>query len=147
MIARMDEGAPVEPPRPTAAAAGPPPHHPPDPEQEREAIAYRRDRLLASLALMFGLALALAVPNQVAIWQRAEPDQVLHWVSHHVFDIGQMLGLGLVCGSVGAWLSKRFRLRRSHALLVIACASLLVGAAELPRHAPVEIELIVQVSL
>lgn len=77
-------------------------------------------------------ALALAVPNQVAIWQRAEPDQVLPWVSHHVFDIGQMLALGLICGSVGAWLSKRFRLRRSHALLVIACASLLVGAAELP---------------
>jgi len=33
-----------------------------DPHRESEAIAYRRDRLLASLTLMIGLGLALAVP-------------------------------------------------------------------------------------
>ena len=42
------------------AAGEPPPPH--ELEPELEGAAYRRDRLLASLALMFGLGLALALP-------------------------------------------------------------------------------------
>jgi hypothetical protein len=42
-----------------AAGSAPPPH---ELEPELEDSAYRRDRLLASLALMFGAGLALALP-------------------------------------------------------------------------------------
>ncbi len=57
MIAPMDKPAaedqtPQEPPAPGESAI----------EMELEAVAYRRDRLLAALVLMFGIALTLAVP-------------------------------------------------------------------------------------
>lgn len=57
----MDE-RPAEPPEPPVAVPGPPVIPESYLEAELESAAFRRDRLLAALALMFGIALVMAMP-------------------------------------------------------------------------------------
>jgi arylsulfatase A-like enzyme len=76
--------------------------------------------------------LVLALPNQVAIGLRSERSDVVHWLSHHALDAGQLLALGLGSGALAEWLHRRFPTRPWLKFLVLVVGSLLLGAHELP---------------
>lgn len=78
------------------------------------------------------VASLLALPNQLAIWLRSDPQKLGLWLGHHLYDLGQLLALGLVTGATCHGIARFVPRPKQNGAILLGLASLLVGALSLP---------------